>query len=527
MNTHTEELLYSYEKLCELLAHPDNEIVRWSLGHLNRLYYPRIPENIFDVFQQDDSTARRLAATLIADRGNLETHGPKLRQLLEEMPPNDSFGTIVDLCRQFKDKEALRIVDKKIADSPDDAAENALFARLQFACECKPKKALAQLKQFSWNRMATGHGSPVLVLCMLPAMPESLLRDTVAACRKYGRPDSVAEDTHLSLIENLLNCYFFTRALELNWMSTETLLDEIHFFVGRSAPVSEDFLSSLTAIRQKSVSEVPSVIFDAFETLAKEKAWDVTAWCGGLNIDETRTPFQKFIAQVYIVLDELHKPLGRANEKRTANSEAELTTALFLRATVAEDDQLSMDRAGDRVECIRKLALSTRPQLFLDFEATCLALGPDIAVSVLADVLTDISEMNYYPILRATTLIPRLEKVKPGVCAPLARGLVNVIMADLGDFTNEAASAALEPMGDTAINVVLREAFRNTGDGVEIYLESILTAWPCRRVVDAIVDAEVLLDEISIENMAEIGAPEFIPMLLPHAKKEASPLHSN
>ncbi|MBN2529424.1 MAG: hypothetical protein JXR76_23755 [Deltaproteobacteria bacterium] len=518
MNNHTEELLYSYEKFCELLAHPDNEIVLWSLRHLNRLYYPRIPENIFDVFIRNHDFSCDLAAKLIANRGNLETHGPQLRKLLEELPPNDSFARIADICRQFKDLDALRIVEEKIENNPDDATEHALLTQLQFICECTPEKALKQLEHFSWSSMATKYGSPFLVVFMLPFMPEAILRKAVWACRIYVPAAQRFEQSHLPLIEDLLECHFFARQLRQDWETAEWMQEEMNFFLGGQSPVGSDFIDSLISIRSASAGQVPSVIFEAFEALAKKNKWDVHTWIEGLNVDNALTPFQKWIAQSYIVLDELQQPLGRSKEKDIANSEAALATALYFHATVARDDQMVVAKSDSRAKSITDLIASARPQLFVDFEHECLTLGPDIVVPALVDALADVSETNYNRILRIAKLIPRLEKETPGMCAPLATGLINVIEADLGDFTNEAANRALKSLGGAAIDAVISAAIPGKGDGTEIYLQSVLAAWPCKRVVDAILNADMDEDEIALENMKHIAAPEFIPLLLPHAE---------
>jgi hypothetical protein len=133
-------------------------------------------------------------------------------------------------------------------------------------------------------------------------------------------------------------------------------------------------------------------------------------------------------------------------------------------------------------------------------------------------VLADVSEKKHNRILRVAKLIPRLEKKTPGVCAPLTKGLIEVIEADLGDFTNEAANRALKSLGGAAIDAVISAALPGKGDGTEIYLQSVLAAWPCKRVVDAILKADMSEDEIFLENMKDIAAPEFIPLLLPHAE---------
>jgi hypothetical protein len=517
MTKNNEELLYSYEKLCELLAHPDNKIVCWSLRHLNRLYYPCFPENIFDVFHRNHSLAAHLAAKLIADRGNQTSHGPRLRQLLAELPLNDTFAEVADVCRQFKDVEAQAIASRRVDNPENSASANALTAEMQLTCECAPKLAVQRFLQYSWADLTAEQGEWYLLKYGLPVLPPSLLHEAVDACRNASTPGWHFSTNHLSLIGDMLDCQYFVQQLEQDWKSTEWLCEEIRYFLGQREPVSQDFMESLASMHSKSVESLPAFIFESFEKLGMEKKWDIAAWCTRLNIDETLTPFQKWIAQVHIVLDELRNPSEKSKDEEIANLEAALAVAAYLRATVARDDQSDMERTDDRTGFFKELVTATRPQLFLDFETECLSLETDILVPALADALSDLDEAKEYRILRTVRLIPRLEKLHPGVCAPLAQALVDIIDADLTDFTNEEASDALKFLGGAAVDAVLPVAIPGKGDGTEIYLQSVLAAWPCQRIVDAHVEAALSLDEVVVENMEKIGAPEFVPLLLPDA----------
>lgn len=504
----SNQLLWSFDRLAELLGDEDVHVRRWAVERLTKLFPNEAAHVLLDMIIDPDKLIRINALEFLQNYGDAAVIGPIITKRMGVVDC-DNFGMLAEALALMGYQEGLPVVVDHLA---EHNRSRRIITREEFYSLVTALGIWGgeEARSFLWTVIEKNSGDNMMLSSLVDAllrggMPEDA-SGLAACCRLQPSVNAASR-----IIKGFASSVGVSRLLDELEADLENGLDDAlesaKWWLVDPPALSEECLAELKVSAKKDFRDALNVMWRESIRLTQDRGensvkW-VEDWISGNRPSGYR---QRAVITQFTLMAFAANESGNAERRR---HEVALGLAMLCQMSVDVDDEAVYQSSDDKTAALVDILSSNRENVLDDIVKKVGALGPGIVPSL----IDKFDPMGLgWGCIRIARAIEHIARRNPGSCEGAIPRLMEAICPEQGDFMLEACADALGAIGPAAVEHIAPH-LTDDDSTRRIFFRAALRDIPTESSAQAVLNAispDESLDEMDASALFNIGSPSGI-----------------